>query len=61
MINTNKTYSVWIGGCQEHNNCTYYQAITILNEYINDGYDDALIELETIQWITWQRTLLYYY
>jgi hypothetical protein len=52
MNNTNKTYSVWIGGCQEHNNCTYYQAITILNEYINDGYDDALIELETKQWKT---------
>ena len=46
MQNQNKTFTVWIGGCAEHNRCTYYQALTILNEYINEGYDDALIELE---------------
>lgn len=57
MNQHNKNYSVWIGGCQEHNNCSYYQAMTILNEYIIEGYDDAYIELESIQWITYLNTL----
>lgn len=57
MNNTNKTYSIWIGGCQEHNNCSYSQALAILNEYINEGYDDAVMELEILQWITYLNTL----
>jgi len=41
------TYSVWIGGCEEHTQCTYSQAIRLKSEYLAEGYDD--VEIEEIQ------------
>ena len=37
-------YSVWVGGCEEHTHLTYAQALTLRDEYLEDGYDDVYID-----------------
>jgi len=39
-----KNFVVWVGGCVEHRQLTYPQAIALRDEYLEDGYDDVYID-----------------
>ena len=40
------TYRVWIGGCISVEGVSYQHAKEVYQEWIDDGYDDAVIEEE---------------
>jgi hypothetical protein len=44
MLTDEKNFVVWVGGCEEHSNLTYPQAIALQDEYLEMGYDDCIIE-----------------
>ena len=39
-----KSFVVWVGGCEEHSDLTYQQALALRDEYLEDGYDDVYID-----------------
>jgi len=39
-----KNFVVWVGGCEEHSQLTYAQALALRDEYLEDGYDDVYID-----------------
>jgi hypothetical protein len=47
QTNTTNTYTVWVGGIADIENAPLDKAQLIYQQWIDQGYDDVVIELET--------------